>query len=185
MSSPMHVTGLVYDDLETFPDDGLRRELIGGELIVSPAPRTLHQAAVVVLTVRLGNYAEEHGGMVLCAPLDVYFAHDDVVEPDVLFILPEHLDRIEDRFIRGAPDIVIEVSSPSTRRTDLVIKRELYERYGVPEYWYVDLDLEAVSVYRLTDGAYGDPLIFKRGETLTTPLLPGFALPIDKLFGSA
>ncbi|MGH8906794.1 MAG: Uma2 family endonuclease [Egibacteraceae bacterium] len=181
MSSQTHATGLTYDDLAAFPDDRLRRELIGGELIVSPSPQFRHQAVVVVFTIRLGLYAEEHGGRVLSAPFDVYFDHDSVVQPDVLYILPEHLHRIEENCLRGAPDIVIEISSPSTRRTDLVRKLALYERYGVPEYWYADLKTDTVRVYRLNNGAYGNPIILKPGDTLTSPLLPGFAVPVDKL----
>ncbi|MGH8907187.1 MAG: Uma2 family endonuclease [Egibacteraceae bacterium] len=183
MASQALITGLTYDDLACFPDDGLRRELIGGELIVSPAPHTRHQLVVVELTTDVGIYTRVHGGRVFCALFDVYFSHDDDVEPDVLYIRPEHLHRIEDKFLRGAPDIVVEVSSPSTRRIDLGRKLALYERYGVPEYWYVDLKTDAIRVYRLTDGAYGDPLILKRGDALTSPLLPGFAVPIDQLLG--
>jgi Uma2 family endonuclease len=184
MSSQPQVTGLTYDDLAFFPDDGLRRELIGGHLIVTPAPRTSHQAAVVMLTIRLGLYAEEHGGAVFCAPLDVYLAHDDVVEPDLIYIRPEHLHRIEDLFIRGAPDIVVEISSPSTRHTDLIHKHKLYEHYAVPEYWYIDLETDTVRIHQLTGGAYGEPVILNRGDTLTSPLLPGFTLPIEELLGS-
>ncbi|MGH8907186.1 MAG: Uma2 family endonuclease [Egibacteraceae bacterium] len=181
MASQALITGLTYDDLACFPDDGLRRELIGGELIVSPSPQPRHQGSVTELVGHLWLYSNDHGGVVFCALLDVYFAHDDVVEPDVLYIRPEHLHRIEDRFLRGAPDIVVEVSSPSTRRTDLGRKLALYERYGVPEYWYVDLKTDAIRVYRLHNGAYGHPLILKPGDTLTSPLLPGFAVPIDQL----
>ncbi|MGH8932409.1 MAG: Uma2 family endonuclease [Egibacteraceae bacterium] len=184
MSSQAHATGLTYDDLAAFPDDGLRRELIGGQLIVTPAPRPRHQLFVVELTTELNLHARTHGGQVFCAPLDVYFAHDDVAEPDVLYLLPQHLDRVEDKFVRGAPDLVVEMSSPSTRHLDLVRKRNLYERYGVPEYWYADLDTEAVHAHRLADGTYGDPTVLKCGETLTSPLLPGFAIRIDDLFAA-
>ncbi|HWB72730.1 MAG TPA: Uma2 family endonuclease, partial [Egibacteraceae bacterium] len=148
MAVPAPQTGLVYGDLERFPDDNLRRELIGGELIVTPAPRPRHQEAADELTFRLRAYTRKHGGRANSAPLDVHFAPEDVVEPDVVYLAPEHLDRIDERYIRGAPDVVVEVSSPSTRHLELVRKRELYERYGVPEYWYVDLDAERVEVYR-------------------------------------
>ena len=182
MSSPARSTGLTYDDLASFPDDGLRRELIGGELIVTPAPRTSHQDVVVELTVRLYAYAREHGGKVYPAPTDVYFADVDVVEPDVLFVRADHLDRVEERFVRSAPDVVVEVSSPSTRRLELVRKRDLYERYGVPAYWYVDLEHDAVLVHRLEDGRYEEPVTLKRGETLTSEVLPGFAVAVEQLF---
>src|SRR5713226_3989394 len=132
-------TGLTYQDLQSFPEDNLRRELIDGELIVTAAPATRHQRVVAKLVHRLFTYCEAHGGEVLPAPLDVYFTETNVVEPDVLYVRPENLGRFEKRFFRSAPDLVVEVSSPSTRRLELVRKRELYERFEVPEYWDVDL----------------------------------------------
>ncbi len=180
MASPVQ-TGLTYDDLASFPDDNLRRELIDGELIVTPAPRVHHQDVVVWLTIRLGLYAEEHGGRVYCAPLDVHFSERDVVEPDVLYVRGEHRSRLEERFLRGAADLVVEVSSPSTRHLELVRKRGLYERFGVPEYWYVDLDAERVEVYRLSDGRYGAPGLLRASEHLTSPVVPGLILDIGEL----
>ncbi|MGH8884990.1 MAG: Uma2 family endonuclease [Egibacteraceae bacterium] len=179
MSSPAQATRYTYDDLATFPNDGLRRELIDGELIVSPAPRFRHQDVAGELFYLLRGYSKEHGGKAGIAPLDVYFTHEDVVEPDVLFIRPEHSDRIEEKFVRSAPDIVVEVSSPSTRRLELVRKRDLYERHGVPEYWYVDLDADSVQVYRLVGGVHGHPETLTRGDKLTCPLLPGFAVAVE------
>src|SRR5439155_14980562 len=143
-----------YDDLQSFPEDNLRREIIDGELIVTAAPATRHQRVVVELVVRLHEYARANGGQVLPAPTDVFFSDTNVVEPDVIFIPPEHLARMEKRFIRSAPDLVIEVSSPSTRRLELIRKRELYERFGVPEYWCIDLDADRAEVYRLEAAAY-------------------------------
>src|SRR5712691_9261435 len=150
-------TGLTYEDLQSFPEDNLRRELIDGELIVTAAPSTRHQRTVAFLVTELVLYAREHGGEVFPAPTDVYFSHTNVVEPDVLFVRGDHAERVEKKFVRSAPDVVVEVSSPSTRRFELVRKRELYERFGVPEYWYVDLDADRVEVYRLEEGRYGMP----------------------------
>src|SRR6266542_3708826 len=140
-------TGLTYQDLLAFPEDNLRRELIDGELIVTAAPATRHQRVVARLVQRLLTHCDAHGGEVLPAPTDVYFSESNVVEPDVLYVAPQNLERVENRFIRSAPDLVVEVSSPSTRRLDLIRKRDLYERFGVPEYWYVDLDADRVEIY--------------------------------------
>lgn len=181
MSSPAETTRYTYDDLASFPDDGLRRELIDGELIVTPAPRPRHQDVGASLTARLWLHTQEHGGKVYPAPLDVFFSDEDVVQPDVLFIRPEHQGRIEEKFVRSAPDIVVEVSSPSTRRLELVRKRDLYERYGVPEYWYVDVETDRVEIYRLAEDQYSHPQILGRGDKLTSPLLPGFAVVVDDL----
>lgn len=174
-------TGLTYDDLQRFPDDGLRRELIGGELHVTPSPNTRHQSVVLELGAALLAHGKSHGGRAFVAPLDVYFSHSDVVEPDVLFVAEQHRGRIEERMVRSAPDLVVEVSSPSTRRTDLIRKRALYERFGVPEYWFVDLDADRVEAYRLTDGRYPAPVLFARGELLPSAVLPGFAIGVDEL----
>ncbi len=176
-------TGLTYDDLRRFPEDNLRRELIDGELIVTAAPNTRHQRVVMKLSARLFAHAEAHGGEVYPAPTDVYFSETNVVEPDVLFVGPENLARVEKPFIRSAPDLVVEVSSPSTRRLELVRKRELYERFGVPEYWYVDLDAERVEAHRLAQGAFGVPEITSRGQTVVSSGVPGFSIEVDDLLG--
>lgn len=178
-------TGLTYQDLQSFPNDHLRRELIDGELIVTAAPSVRHQTVVMFFAGELWLYTRTHGGRVYPAPTDVFFADDSVVEPDVLYVGPDHLDRLEEKFVRSAPDIVIEVSSPSTRKLELTRKRELYERYGVPEYWYVDLDAERIEVHRLTDGKYGAPLLLLRSDVLESPLLPGLAIEVGAVFGPA
>jgi Uma2 family endonuclease len=177
--------GLTYADLAAFPEDNLRRELIDGELIVTAAPATRHQRVVVRLCVELFLQAKEHGGEVYVAPTDVFLTDTNVVEPDVLYVGPENVDRIEKAFVRGSPDIVVEVSSPSTRRLELVRKRELYERFGVPEYWYVDLDADRVEVYRLDDERYGPLSALGRQDRLTSPLVPGFSISVDDLLGPA
>ncbi len=184
MATQPATTGLTYDDLQKFPEDNLRRELIDGELIVTAAPSTRHQRAVAFLIVEFGLYAREHRGEVFPAPTDVYFSHTNVVEPDVLFVRGDHAERVERKFIRSAPDVVVEVSSPSTRRLELVRKRELYERFGVPEYWYVDLDADRIEVYRLEEGRYVTPALLGRGERLTSPLLPGFGVGVDEVLGA-
>jgi len=101
-----------YADLASFPDDHLRREIIDGELIVTPSPIVRHQQAVMNIAFHLESYRRTTGGRALVAPMDVFFADDNVVEPDVLFIRAEHSERVEKKFIRAAPDVVVEVSSP-------------------------------------------------------------------------
>ncbi len=183
MSAPSRTTGLTYQDLQRFPDDGLRREIIAGELLVTAAPAVRHQQVVVRLVAAFYAYQRHHGGEVLPGPLDVYFTEVDVVEPDVVWLRAEHADRLEQRFLRGAPDLVVEVSSPATRRVDLGRKRELYAREGVPEYWFVDLDVDRVEIYRLAERAYGPPLLVQRGDLLETPQAPGLSIPVDDLLG--
>lgn len=110
----------------------------------------------------------------------MYFADDNVVEPDVLFVGQGRAEQIAKKYIKDAPDLVVEVSSPSTRRLELVRKRELYQRFGVPEYWYIDLEADRVEVYRLAAGSYPPPLLLYPGESLTSPHLPGFAISVDE-----
>jgi Uma2 family endonuclease len=185
MATQPKTTGLTYEDLRAYPDDNLRRELIDGELVVTPSPSYRHQRVVVRLTVELFQYEKDHGGRVVPAPLDVYFSDASVVEPDVLFVREESLAKIEPQFIRSAPDLVVEVSSPSTRRLELTRKRDLYERFAVPEYWFIDLEAERVEVYRLVGGRYENPTLLRRHEALTSPILPGFALSVDELLGES
>ena len=184
MATQPKTTGLTYEDLQAFPDDNLRRELIDGELIVTAAPATRHQRVVVRLVRALGDYSDAHGGEVFPAPTDVFFSDTTVLEPDVLYVGPEHAARVEDRFVRNAPDLVIEVSSPSTRRLELVRKLDVYERYGVPEYWYVDLDAERVEVYRLGGERYEAPVLLGRHERIESPSMPGLSLAVGELLAS-
>lgn len=183
MAAPLPTTGLVYEDLASFPDDNLRRELIDGELIVTPAPRTQHQEIVAELTGQLLEYKRQHGGKVLPAPTDVLFSPNTVLEPDVLFVARDSLERITERYVEAPPDLVVEVSSPSTRQLELIRKRDVYERFGVPEYWYVDIDAQRVEVYRLTGDRYGAPALCYGDDEIAPPSLPGFTVRAAQLLG--
>lgn len=184
MATEPKTTGLTYEDLERFPDDNLRREIIGGELYVTAAPGGRHQDAVLELGARFLAWTRERGGKVYVAPRDVFLSDHDVVEPDVVFVREEHTDRIEERVVRGPPDLVVEVSSPSTRRLELVRKLQLYEAFHVPEYWYVDLDADRIEVYLLEGGRYGKPTLVTRRDTLETPQAPGLTIGVGEVLGS-
>lgn len=175
-------TCYTYADLEHFPEDNLRREIISGELFETASPTTRHQDVVLTLGVKLFAYKGEHGGKVYIAPTDVYFSDIDVVVPDVLFVSAQEIARVEKKLVRGAPTLVVEVSSPSTRKLELARKRELYRSFGVPEYWYVDLDADLVQVYRLVDD-YLVAHIFGRADTLKSPVLAGFSITVEELLG--
>jgi Uma2 family endonuclease len=182
MASRRHA-GFTYQDLQAFPEDNLRRELIDGELVVTAAPPTRHQDVVVRLVVALGTYCQAHGGKVYAAPTDVYLSETNVVEPDVLYLGPSSLERVEKPFVRSAPDLVVEVSSPSTRHLDLVRKRELYERFRVNEFWFVDLNGDRVEVYLLQGGEYAPPQLLGRGEALRSPQIPELSIDVNDLLG--
>jgi Uma2 family endonuclease len=177
---------LTYDDFLLFPDDGQRHELIDGEHYVTPSPNTAHQVIVGNLYFALRVYLEANPtGQLFTAPFDVVFSDFDVVEPDLLFITAgRRRDILTTQNVRGAPDLVIEVASPGTRRRDETIKRRLYERDGVAEYWVVDPELEVMRIYRREDSGYGRPREPSReaGDVLESPLLPGLSLSLDTIF---
>jgi Uma2 family endonuclease len=176
---------LTYDDFVDFPDDGKRHELIDGEHYVTPSPNTKHQSIVINLTGLIWGYLRENKvGVVFGAPFDVVFSNFDVVEPDLLFISEARRKVLTAKNIQGAPDLVVEVGSPGTRRRDELIKHQLYERFGVSEYWVVDPDIDVIKVYRLTDGRYTrvSELTLRADDVLTTPLLPGLELRLAEIF---
>ena len=177
---------MTYDDLLALPDDGLRHELIDGEHFVSPAPGSAHQLIVGNLHVLIREFLRQQPiGVVMLAPFDVVFSQHDVVEPDLIYFSRERFKAVVgEKNAAGAPDLAIEVLSPSSRRRDEVLKRRLYERTSVPEYWIVDPDLEAVKVYRLVEGRYekSSELSLEQGDSLSTPVLPGCSLTLSTVF---
>jgi Uma2 family endonuclease len=120
------------------------------------------------------------------APFDVVFSNFDVVEPDLLYVSRERLAVLTKAHVRGAPDIVVEILSPGTRRTDELTKRTLYQRFGVQEYWLVDPEFDLVKVYRRVENAFAQPIVLTSevGQALTTPLLPGWSAPLREVFKS-
>jgi Uma2 family endonuclease len=179
---------LTYDDFVHFPDDGKRHELIDGEHYVTPSPNLGHQRILGKLHLAIGKYLERQPiGEVFFAPLDVVMSNFDVVEPDLLYVSRERATQVlVPEHVRGVPDLVVEIASKSTRKRDETIKRSLYERTGVSEYWIVDPKLEVVRVYRRGDAGFGQPVELRRdaGDTLTTLLLPDLEIAVDALFSN-
>jgi Uma2 family endonuclease len=177
---------LTYDDFLLFPDDGKRHELIDGEHYVTPSPNTKHQAVSGNLHFVIRAWLEQHPvGRVFYAPFDIVFTQFDVVEPDLLYMSNERAAEIlTSKHVTGAPEIVVEIGSPGTRKRDETIKRRLYERSGVTEYWIVDPELDIVRLYRRQPRGFGRPaeLSAEAGDVLTTALLPGLEIPLGRLF---
>src|SRR5688572_4681072 len=153
---PESRTKLTYDDFVLFPDDGLRHELIDGEHYVTPSPNDKHQTILVNLLLLIGPWVRTHAvGKVWLAPFDVVLSPSDVVEPDLLYMSNERRARVAtDANVQGPPELVVEIGSPGTRRRDETIKRALYERGGISEYWVVDTELDVVRVYRRLDNEH-------------------------------
>ncbi len=177
---------LTYDDFVLFPDDGKRHELIDGEHYVTPSPNTRHQRLVGSLHLLIGTWLEARPiGQIFLAPYDVVFSDFDVVEPDLLYLSNERAASvITPLHARGVPELVIEIASKGTRKRDETIKRRLYEKAGVSEYWVVDPEIDAVRVYRWEGDRFGRPAEHSReaGDVLTTPLLPGLEIPLARVF---
>ena len=169
-----------------FPDDGKRHEIIDGVHYVTPSPVTRHQAILGRLYLSIGNFLESHPqlGRVYFAPFDVIFTRWDVVEPDLLVIAGDQLDILTTKNVQGAPAIVVEILSPGTRKVDEQIKRRLFDRGGVREYWLIDPELDLVKMYRRgDDGGFSRiaELTREAEDTLTSPVLPGLSLALTRL----
>ena len=176
---------LTYEDYLLFPDDGKRHEIIEGDHYVTPAPKTTHQRASFNLALALGSFIKRRSlGLVLTAPCDVLLSDENVVQPDLLFVSTARASIVTEDNIRGAPDLVVEIISETTRKKDEVTKRKLYERFGVQEYWLVDPELETVKIFRREGQVYGRAIELSKeaNDVLTTDLLPGFDLAITEIF---
>jgi Uma2 family endonuclease len=172
-------TRLSVDEWLELPDDQ-RCELVEGEIVVSPSPSLDHQRAVRNLLRALDDHARAHGGEAFVAPLGVRLSDDTALEPDLLFVSSP--ERYGARIVEGPPDLVLEVSSPSSRRYDLLRKRRLYERFGVPEYWFVDLDAERIEVYVVgSGGRYDAPALTGREGMVTSRAVPGLTVEVDEV----
>ena len=173
------------DDYRTLPETGPRYQLIDGDLVhMSPAPSDEHQSTVLTLASAMLQHVRDNPvGRVFVSPFDVYLGDHDVVQPDVLFVAQARVERIARDGVHGAPDLVVEVLSPSTRDLDLGAKKVLYARHGVIEYWVIDLDDQTLSIYRLDEDVTTPKLRLERDATLTSDVVPGFTLPLEELFG--
>ena len=145
----MALARITWQDVQQLPDDGNRYEAIDGELCVTPAPSLRHQRILMRLTLALHRLLVESGhGELFFAPTGVEFpATEEGVQPDLLFVSNQRRGILADPWIRGAPDLVVEILSPTTAHRDRGVKRKLYDRQGVSVYWIVDPDARAVEVW--------------------------------------
>jgi Uma2 family endonuclease len=175
---------LTYEDYLLIPEDGKRHEIIDGEHYVSAAPFVRHQRIVLRLALHLGNHVAAHPvGEIFIAPTDVILSPHDIVEPDLLYISNERSSIVEEKNIQGAPDLVIEIHSGSSRRIDRGAKRRAYERWGVLEYWMLDPERKEADVCeRTAKGLLRQRALLSAGDVLTTPLLPGLEIPLAEIF---
>jgi Uma2 family endonuclease len=156
-----------YRDLKHTPDDGRRYEILDGELVVSPAPGTPHQRASFDLALALHRLMSSVAEIFIPSP-DVILSPTRVVIPDVVAVRHERLRLVSDRGIEGAPDLVVEVLSPTSSRRDRHRKARLYARVEIPEYWIVDPRAKLVEVYALGDRGYCQDGEYRLGDRLAS-----------------
>lgn len=171
-----------YQDYLAIPEDTLHRhEIVDGELVVTPAPRSRHQEVVMNLSALLHGWARSHGlGKVYPGPVTVHLHDEGVTEPDVIFVRADRLGMVDpEGAVHGPPDLVVEVLSPSNREHDRGPKRKQYLASGVAELWILDADERTVEVWRQGVGAPDvvkeDALVWRVGERR-------FAIPLEDVF---
>ena len=166
-----------FADLERWPDDGRRYELYDGEVYVVPSPILLHQIVSARLYLALEKYTRTLGGIVLYAPLDIVLTEFDVVQPDLLLFTRERQHLLKLRSVtRHAPDLAIEILSPSTAGNDRGRKLPLLARHAVREYWLVDPDAVRIEVYELTGDRFALASDAGPSDVVRSPLLPELSI---------
>ncbi len=172
-----------YDRYCLLPDDGYQYEVFDGELVMTPAPIPKHQQIVVRLTTALEKFVEENKlGQVYVAPVDVVFNQLTILQPDVLYVRENRLHIVGEEAIEGAPDLAVEVLSRSTLRKDRVRKLAFYSEFVVLEYWIVDPINKCIELYERKGEDLKLSQIFSAEEILESVVLPGFRLPIARVF---
>jgi len=178
--TPTRMTAREFAEL---PESNLPTELIHGEIVVSPTPVLPHQRNVFSVAKYIEKVAGS--GEVVIAPIDVYLDDENVLQPDVLWIsgIESKCKPGKDGYLHGAPDLVVEIFSPSTAKRDKTMKFDLYEKYGVREYWMLDPIADYIEVWGLQGNTYVKIGIFGPGETLASPVLEGKTVEVGALFG--
>ena len=171
---------LTYEHYTQLPDDGNRHEIVDGVHYMNPAPIPYHQALSRHIQFQLYSAIELNNlGEVIDAPIDVQFSNHDVVQPDLVVVLKGNNIATRTK-LKGTPDLIIEILSPSTSSRDEGLKKELYEQNHVPEYWVVDPDAKAVRKYTLTNGQYAAPQ--RCTESITFDGLPNVSVDLTKIW---
>lgn len=170
------------EDLAATPDDGRTYELIDGEIVVSAAPTFRHQFVSQLMNAHLFDWFREHAiGLVAAAPLDVVLATGQTLQPDLLYIADDNPGEIVDGRFHGAPDLVVEIVSPTSRSRDSIVKPMRYARFGVREFWLIDPDHRSISAYDLDDDLFTERLADADG-LLSSGVMVGLRVDPEALF---
>jgi Uma2 family endonuclease len=171
------------EDYLLLPDDGPRYQLIDGELYMAPSPNSFHQDISRNLVMILGPFiARRKLGKLYHAPFDVYLSEHNVFQPDVLFISNARAEILTKAGVKGAPDFVVEILSPSTARLDLDLKRRAYARFGVEELWIIDPKAREIGVYRFAENVEEPVATFREGDLIETRIFPGLKIDAREVF---
>jgi Uma2 family endonuclease len=174
---------LTYRDYCQLPEDGRRYELMEGDLFVSPAPSTEHQTVLGRLLFELMRQLDQRGlAVTFAAPVDVILEDTSVVQPDIIVVATDRKHLITKRALEGPPDIAVEILSQSSIDRDRHLKRRLFERFAVPEYWIVDAEHGMVDVLHFIDGGYRQVAKLDRASTLTSRRFPDLAIVLEPIF---
>ncbi len=172
-----------YQEYRALPETGPRYQLLDGELSMSPAPSYRHQMILARLFFALYAFVDRaKSGVVLFSPLDVVFDEENVAQPDIVYLSNARRSIIAPEGLHGGPDLCIEALSEKTRNIDLKVKRLLYARHGVTEYWIADPEADTVEVHRLQEKAAAPVQTFGISDTLTSPLFPGLSINLKEIF---
>lgn len=190
MAAPKAAIQFTYEDYKSLPESETRRyELLDGELVMVPSPTEPHQRIAGNLEFLLRQFVRQHGrgGRIYDAPLDVVLGQGEgreVVQPDLLWISQERMGIIAEEEIQGAPDLVVEIISPTTEKRDRGYKKTLYARHGVQEFWIVSPEAKTVEVFTSGETGFKQVHVFRSTERLTSPLLEGLVIDLQELFSS-
>jgi len=173
---------LTYKHYAALPNDGRRYEIHEGDLSVSLTPSPWHQLISGNLMVALHSHVNARGLGQVFPPLDVILSDTTIVQPDIVFVGADRLERISERGIEGAPTLVVEILLPRTRQIDRYVKTRLYARHGIPYYWMVDRDAHGVECYTLDDSNYTLSAWLTGDQTLDSAPFPDLGLPLASLW---
>ena len=173
-------TRMTATEFLALPETNQPTELLNGVMIVSPAPIPKHQLTSNRLEIVISSLMPD--GLMLHAPIDLYFDDGNIVQPDIVWITENSRCVVGDKYLHGSPELIVEIFSPGTERQDRKQKFNLYQRHGVSEYWMVDPAEMFIEVYVLENGSYKRLGIFEPGESFISPTLGGKTVEVSRIF---
>jgi Uma2 family endonuclease len=174
---------LTVENYKLLPETGPRYQLIQGDLYMAPAPNRFHQEISRNLQFELHSYLKRNPiGKLFNAPFDVFLDEINVFQPDIIIVLSERLGILTEEGAEGAPELIVEILSPKTRRLDLINKKQEYARAGVKELWIIDPEPRILIVHQFPPDGFENIRQVGEEDTLSTDIPPGFSLAVRTIF---